>query len=513
MKQYRDLLTNIRDNGTVRMDRTGTGTTAIFGTHMRFKLSEGLPVLTLRKLHLRSIIHELLWFIAGDTTNRTLIDNDVHIWDEWGLKRSDTVKPANERDQLRKDKPITGKDSRYEYSTANTPGDLGPVYGSQWRHWSTGSDRWIDVAPRTGEVAGPVELPSYITQIDTSKLLDTNYPRHWDNCGNPFHVLGEVEDEPGKREIMIRFDRSGAHKRISPRSLLAGEISDPYSAKIYERGCIGVVSNALTTPLYAVWSRMMSRCYDGKNPMYRHEGKKGFYVSPRWLCFENFFRDVKKLPNYEVWTREPDIYDISPLYYGSKCYGPSTAVFLSHEDIVRYSSRQTFRVTNPKGIVSYYMGMTDLAKGLQVKIKDLTAHLEGGVPINKLTQYVINEILFEEGSPVMRRRLYIDQLAEVIAGLKKKPFSRRHIVTGWNPAVVADESISPQANVAVGNMALATCHCFFQFFCRELSYQERLKLVPDRYNFIAEVTDEFIHAKLDEDNVPKYALSCQLYQR
>lgn len=299
MKPYIDLANQILNTGNRRGDRTGTGTISMFGPQLRFDLSKGFPLLTTKKMFMRGIIEELLWFLDGGTNNNTLVDKNVHIWDEWAVQNRRELTIPERVEILYKNNPSLHTDedvqttvSNYteaewteylnaqnvqEYERLEGDGSLGPVYGEQWRSWN-------------GKVIG----------------------------------------------------------------------------------------------------------MEGVEPV-SHNG----------------------------------------------------------------------------------------------------------------------EIMNFVGTPVREK---IDQIQMLIDGLKKKPFSRRHIVSAWNVEDLPDESISPQENVKQGKMALAPCHCLFQFYVRSLSFEERATELTNRFpDYIEPITSSSLDDEIEElftrYDIPKYKLDCQLYQR
>lgn len=167
MKQFQDLLQHILDKGAVKTDRTGTGTLSVFGYQMRFNLQEGFPLLTTKKVHLRSIIHELLWFLSGDTNIKYLKDNGVSIWDEW----------------------------------ADENGDLGPVYGFQWRSWPAKDGQSVDQISKL--------IQQIKTNPDSRRLMVVAYnPAYVDEMAlPPCHSLFQFYVANGKLSCQL-YQRS-----------------------------------------------------------------------------------------------------------------------------------------------------------------------------------------------------------------------------------------------------------------------------------------------------------------
>lgn len=198
MKQYLELLDHVLSNGTRKNDRTGTGTISVFGYQMRFNLEEGFPLLTTKKLHLKSIIHELLWFISGETNIRYLKENGVRIWNEW----------------------------------ADEDGNLGPVYGYQWRSWPTADGRKID------------QLMNVIESIKSSPDSRRHIVNAW-NVGEldkmalpPCHILFQFYVAEGKLSCQL-YQRScdiflGVPFNIASYSLLTMMVAQTTGLKAGE---------------------------------------------------------------------------------------------------------------------------------------------------------------------------------------------------------------------------------------------------------------------------------------
>ena len=199
MQQYHQLLRHILDNGVVKSDRTGTGTTSVFGYQMRFNLAEGFPMITTKKLHLKSIIYELLWFLQGDTNVKYLNDNGVKIWDEW----------------------------------ADENGDLGPVYGKQWRSWQGANEKVTD------------QISNVIHQLKTNPDSRRMIVSAW-NVGE----LGEMALMPC--HALFQF-------YVQPPNPLKGELKGKLSCQLYQRSADVFLGLPFNIASYALLTMMIAQ--------------------------------------------------------------------------------------------------------------------------------------------------------------------------------------------------------------------------------------------------------------
>jgi len=244
MKQYIDLLSHVMEHGTEKKDRTGTGTISTFGYQMRFDLSEGFPVMTTKKLHLKSIIHELLWFLSGSTNIKYLQENGVKIWNEW----------------------------------ADANGNLGPVYGYQWRSWPSPDGRHID----------------QISAVVRSLKENPDSRRHIVNAWN----VGEIE-KMALPPCHILFQFYVADGRLS--------------CQLYQRSAdifLGVPFNIAS---YALLTLMMAQVTGYKPGEFIHTlGDAHIYLNHMEQVRLQLTRELRPLP---VMTVNPEVRDIFSFKY------------------------------------------------------------------------------------------------------------------------------------------------------------------------------------------------------
>lgn len=240
MQPYLDLLRRILDEGTRQDDRTGTGTLAVFGHQMRFDLSKGFPLLTTKKLHLRSIIYELLWFLKGDTNVRWLQANRVGIWDEW----------------------------------ADGNGDLGPVYGKQWRDWETADGRHID-------------------QIEA--------------------LIGQINADPGSRRQIVTAWNPGEIDRmaLAPcHCLFQTQVADGrLNLQLYQRSADVFLGVPFNIASYALLTHMLAdQCGLKPGTFIWTGGDTHLYLNHLDQAREQLARDPRPLPVLHI-LRRPDTID------------------------------------------------------------------------------------------------------------------------------------------------------------------------------------------------------------
>ncbi len=241
MKQYHDLLQHLLDNGTVKSDRTGTGTLSVFGYQMRFNLADGFPLLTTKKLHTKSIIHELLWFLKGDTNIAYLKENGVGIWDEW----------------------------------ADANGNLGPVYGYQWRSWPNPDGTFTD-------------------QI--TKLID-----------------GLKKNPDSRRHIVSAWNPSFIDQMALPpcHCLFQFYVADgKLSCQLYQRSCDTFLGVPFNIASYALLTLMVAQICDLEPGEFIWTGGDvHLYSNHLEQAKLQLTRELRNLPSMEINKKVKDLFD------------------------------------------------------------------------------------------------------------------------------------------------------------------------------------------------------------
>jgi thymidylate synthase len=252
MRQFLDLLKQVMDNGAVRGDRTGTGTKSLFGAQLRFDLSNGFPLVTTRKVFFKGVIHELLWFLAGNTNIKYLVDHNVHIWDAW----------------------------------ADENGDLGPVYGAQWRAWRAPDGQHID----------------QITQVIEQIRTNPNSRRHIVSAWNP----AVLPDERVSPQDNVKEGRAAL---ASCHTLFQFYVADgKLSCQLYQRSADSPVGLVFNIAQYSLLTHMVAQQCDLQvGDFIWTGGDCHIYVNQFDGVREQLSREPRPLPKLIIKRKPPSI--------------------------------------------------------------------------------------------------------------------------------------------------------------------------------------------------------------
>jgi len=303
MKQYLDLLADILENGTDKNDRTGTGTRSVFGRQLRFDLSEGFPLLTTKKVFTRGIIHELLWFLKGDTNIKYLIDNNVHIWDEWAFQ------PYLEKEGLDKQYPMysdswTEKKKEFveriheDKTFADAWGDLGPAYGKQWIRWES---------PHGEPINQIAEAQDLIRNNPDSRRIIVS---GWNVADIRQLILGKTSAPP-PCHCLFQFYVA----------------DDKLSCQLYQRSCdifLGVPFNIAS---YSLLTMMMAQTTGRQVGEFVHAyGDTHIYRNHFDQAREQLSRLPRSLPVMKINPEKKDIFDFAYEDFELEGYDPHPAI-------------------------------------------------------------------------------------------------------------------------------------------------------------------------------------------
>ena len=445
MKQYLDLLRNILDNGTRKEDRTGTGTISLFGPQMEFDLRQGFPIVTTKKLFLKGVIAELLWFLEGSTDERRLAEI------QYGKNRRDlkdktTIWTANANKQ----------GVELGYVNTDTVKHLGTVYGHGWRRTTCPLNLDLELfQKRHYEEFEKKEIDYNIIECPNDDYVGKKISN---NSGGEFMVIEKI-NTPKNSSYKIQNTSTGFIQIVTRPNLKQGCFGiTPRFGKFFVGGMYKDESITWYTKAINLWYNMTARCYDNSHPSYHLY--KDIVIHPDWYNFDVFLKDIESLPYFYEWasgtTNDVNDWQIDKDYYATNLYSKETCIFLPSKENKAYSNKCldfSYKkvVTFPNGTEFEFIFMSDLIdKFSEYNFNKESVRLCLNGSQNSHRGCTFKKIYPENGS-VYRKKRVIDQIAEVIESIKNNPDSRRHIVSAWNVAEIS-------------RMALPPCHVLFQFY-------------------------------------------------
>lgn len=411
MQQYVDLIRDVVENGRIRDDRTGTGAIGSFGRQMRFDLSEGFPMVTVKKSLWKGAFEELRWFLIGSTDVKWLQENGVTFWDEW-----------------------MGDD-----------GTIGNGYGKQFRSL----EYLVPVTPRHYEPEPIVQECKDLPEPDFSS--DTGATRF--RVGSYFStesgeavILKELpaDEEHPRIHWLIGFFSTGHVRKAEYRSVLDSKVKDPWFRSVHGVGFYGDYDKK--DPHYKllvnVWRDMMARCYDDRNCSFGGYGGSGVHVCSRWHNFANFQEDAKRLDGWNLKKEYPKEYSIDKdmLTAGNR-YSPVDCVWSckAMQDANK-SNTHPFTAVSPDGVETIFRTIGQASRGHGLNGSAVHRCLHGKLKTHKGWSE-FNYLGAPDGQVLRYQR--VDQLKQVIAGIKHDPYSRRHVISLWNPLDLPRTTLPP----------------------------------------------------------------------
>jgi thymidylate synthase len=435
-------------------------------------MSTGFPILTTKRVSVKSVLGELLWFLEGSTSAKVLRDKyKTTIWDEW----------------------------------QNKDGYLGKIYSQQWVRWETPYDTSI-IEVKIKNINGvnkPYEIfnNELIENIDNKKIGDLSKKIFESNRSGKYRVLDIVDVKNGNSVYNVQFLDTKFITQATAPNIKSCTVNDKYKKNIYNEGCIG--NNDYRPDYYKkaydVWYNMMSRCYNTENDNYVFYGKKNIYVDQRWRCFSNFLEDITQVPYFEYWRKSPELYDLDKDYYLAKYYSKETCVFL-YKDYNRHLNDGTFAYKGIKdnGFEEIFISQKDFAEKYSLDRRRISDCINNKLKKHKNWRF---EKIYAKKGYVFRKKIIINQIDNIIEQLRNNPDSRRILLSSWN---VSDLDL----------MNLLPCHYGFQCYSIEMNKAERYhKWIEYQKIHHLEDTGMSVENAMQHYNFPTRKLSLKWVQR